>query len=287
MICRKLGAALTGLLLLALAAGPVQAKCAEVYGQGKAMITVASGSPGELGLLKAWAQAYARKHDVSICWRKAGSGAALRMLKARQVDLALVHAPAAEKEALAQGWAQARLPLGGNQFFIVGPAEDPARVAEASSATDAYARIMAAKAKFVSRGDGSGTHKREMAIWHEAGLKPGGTWYLPAHDFMLATLLLADRQGAYFMTGSSTWHLARARHGLAGMAVLFKDDPKLVNHYHALLPPTGATPGADLAREFARFISSPAGQAIMADYGKKQFGHALYQPVAAPAQPKK
>lgn len=278
MIGSRLTTALICLVLLMPCPALAGDKCKAVYGTGEISFTVATGSPGELGLLAAWAKAFGKKHDVTICWRKAGSGAALKMLKAHQVDLALVHAPMAEKQALAQGWARDRYPLGSNRFFIVGPKNDPAQVTEASSAVEAYARIHRAGAKFVSRADGSGTHKREQALWQKAGLKPSGAWYLAKKNFMLAALLLAAKQEAYFMTDSSTWYVARARHGLADMAVLFQGDPMLINHYHALTPPLGATPGANLAKKFAEFMASSAGQAILAVYGKKDYGHALYRP---------
>lgn len=93
--------------------------------------------------------------------------------------------------AVAHGWAGERTLIGGNEFLIVGPAADPA------GAADAYARIARAHAPFVSRGDNSGTHRREELLWRRAGIRPQGAWYLVSHDFMMASLRLADRRDAY------------------------------------------------------------------------------------------
>ena len=102
-----------------------------------------------------------------MTWFKAGSGKSLQLLKDKKVDMIMVHAPAAEKKVVEDGWAIKRSLIGSNEFFIVGPANDPAKIAETKSAVgNAYRRIAsAAKAKFFSRGDNSGTHKKEMDLW--------------------------------------------------------------------------------------------------------------------------
>ncbi len=275
------GLALALALCLACWAPAQGAGCQAVYGSGPRRMAVATGSPGELGLLQALAKDFLARHPgASICWKKAGSGASLRLLRNKQADVVLVHAPAAEKAAVAQGWAAERTLIGGNQFYIVGPKSDPAGIARANSAAGAYARIALARARFISRGDNSGTHKREMAIWRAAGVSPSGGWYLVSHDFMMASLRLAAARGAYFMTDSSTWVKGRAEHGLAGLAVLHRGDPVLVNTYHALGQPAGATPNAELGREFIRYLASPAGQKIIARFGAARFGQPLYLPAA-------
>ena len=109
-----------------------------------------------------------------MTWFKAGSGKSLQLLKDKKVDMIMVHAPAAEKKAVQDGWAIKRTLIGSNEFFIVGPANDPAKIAEAKSAVDAYRRIAAAKAKFFSRGDNSGTHKKEMDLWKKAEITAPG-----------------------------------------------------------------------------------------------------------------
>ena len=153
---------------------PAADDCDAVYGDGAHAFTVATGSPGELGLLQALATAFNKKHDTTIRWKKAGSGASLRLLKQCKVHVALVHAPEAEKRAVLEGWAIDRTPIGSNEFYIVGPKDDPAGVSQAASVAQAYARIARAKSTFLSRGDNSGTHKKELAVWEAAGIEPSG-----------------------------------------------------------------------------------------------------------------
>ncbi len=247
---------------------------AGVYGEGSHKFSLATGSPGELGLVQALAEVYTPKTDTTIQWKKAGSGASLKLLKDKAVDMIMVHAPAAEKKAVEEGWAVDRTLIGSNEFFIVGPATDPAKIAEAKSAADAYARIAQAKAKFFSRGDNSGTHKKEMAIWKMAGISPAGDWYVVTHDFMTATLKQANAEQGYFMTDSSTW--VAEKKNLPNLKVLFRGDKFLVNTYHALCQPEGATPEAEQAAAFIEFVASDEGQKIIQNFGKDKYGEGLY-----------
>ena len=258
------------------APAPAEA-CNAVYGEGANAITVATGSPGELGLLEALAKAFSRKYDDAVRWKKAGSGKSLCLLEEEKADVALVHAPEAEKQAVAEGWAVRRTLIGSNEFYLVGPKDDPAGISKAASAAEAYARIATAKATFLSRGDSSGTHGREMAIWSEAGITPSGDWYVVTKDFMMATLQRANREPGYFMIDSSTWVAARA--DLDNLKVLFRGDPVLVNVYHGLCRPKGATQGQPDAARFMDFLASEEAQAIVCSYGKDRYGEPMYRGV--------
>ena len=211
--------------------------------------------------------------QASLDWIKAGSGASLKLLK-EQVDMVMVHAPKAEKEAVQEGWATKRTLIGSNEFYIVGPPNDPAKIKEAKTAAEAYQRIAKAEATFFSRGDNSGTHKKEMSIWQKAGLKPEGDWYVVTKDFMSATLNRANDEKGYFMVDSSTW--VAEKKNLPQLRVVFKGDKELVNTYHALAQPADATPGAATAAKFIDFVASSKGQQIIRDYGKDKYGEALY-----------
>ena len=195
---------------------------AAVYGTGVHQFSLATGSPGELGLLKTLAEAFGKQDNAKMAWFKAGSGKSLQLLKDKKVDMIMVHAPAAEQQAVQEGWATQRTLLGSNEFFIVGPANDPAKIAEAKSAVEAYRRIAVAKAKFFSRGDNSGTHKKEMGIWKKAEIKPQGDWYVVTKDFMTATLKRANQEKGYFMVDSSTWVAAKKE--VPNLKILFKGD---------------------------------------------------------------
>ncbi|HZE21670.1 MAG TPA: substrate-binding domain-containing protein [Desulfobaccales bacterium] len=278
---KKFPAMMAGLVFLAsLTAAAAAAPFNGVYGTGPEKFTLATGSPGELGLLQALAKGFdeSMHGKITLQWVKAGSGKSLQLLKAKKVDMIMVHAPAAEMKAVKEGWATDRTLLGSNEFYIVGPVADPAKIAAAKSAVDAYRRINVAKAKFFSRGDNSGTNKKELMIWRKAGIKPAGPWYIVTRDFMTATLKRANQGKGYFMVDSSTW--VAEKKAMPHLKVLYRGDKMLVNTYHALCQPAGATPKAALAAKFIAFVASPAGQQIIKDYGKDRYGEALYNDAA-------
>jgi tungstate transport system substrate-binding protein len=265
-------------ILLVLPGITLAAECTERYGDGSNLFTLATGSPGELGLLKMLAEAFNQENKTTLCWVKAGSGVSLKMLKAKEVDIALVHAPAAEKAAIQEGWAIKRTLIGSNEFYVVGPQDDPAGIKEAKSAAEAYQKIAAAQAKFFSRGDNSGTHKKEMSIWKTAGIEPAGDWYIVTKEFMMATMKKANDLSGYFMTDSSTWVAAKKE--MNNLVILFRGDPVLINTYHGLCQPAGATEGQARAEKFIDFLASPKGQEIIGNYGKSMHGEGLYNDAA-------
>ena len=248
--------------------------CTAVYGSGPHKFSLATGSPGELGLLKELAEVFSKEYLTEMCWKMEGSGKSLELLKEKKVDLILVHAPAAEKQAMQEGWAVNRTLIGSNEFYIVGPKNDPAGISQAESAADAFSRIAAATSKFLSRGDNSGTHKKEMFIWEKAGINPSGDWYIVTSDFMMGTLKKADELSGYFMTDSSTW--VAVKKDLPNLVVLFRGDPVLINTYHGLCQPEGATKGQPFAARFLEFLKSDKGQHIIGTFGKDKYGEAMY-----------
>lgn len=266
---------ISGLLVLLLVSnGFAEEICKAVYGTSDKVFTLATGSPGELGLLEELATAFNENHDTSMCWRKAGSGKSLKFLKNKDVDIVMVHAPAAEKKAVEDGWAIKRSLIGSNEFYIVGPKDDPAGIAKATSAADAYTMIADKKASFLSRGDNSGTNKKELRIWKSAGVTPEGEWYVITKDFMMATLKKANEISGYFMTDSSTW--VAGQKDLKALAILFRGDPVLINTYHGLCQPKGATKGQEAAEQFIDFLGSEAGQKIVRTYGESAYGAPMY-----------
>lgn len=253
---------------------PSIAADAVTYGSGPNAFSLATGSPGELGLLKLLGGAFAEKEQASLRWIKAGTGQSLKLLREKQVDMVMVHAPGGEEKAIAEGWATQRTLIGSNEFYIVGLASDPAGIATAGNGAEAYRRIARSGARFVSRGDNSGTHQKEMQIWAAAGVKPEGAWYIVTRDFMTASLKRADAEGAYFMTDSSTWVAEKSN--APRLRILLRGDKALVNTYHALAAAEGATPGRETALRFIRFVASEEGQRIIRDYGRERYGEALY-----------
>jgi len=253
-------------------AGSQCPKCKAIY-FSPTRLTIATGSPGELGVLKLLAEEFTTRYPVSICWVKAGSGKALKLLKEKKVDVVMVHAPSAEKKAVKEGWATQRTLIGSNEFVIVGPKDDPADVRHATSAKDAYRRIAGKKVIFLSRGDNSGTHKKELMIWKMVGITPKGSWYVVTHNFMMATLKKANELKGYFMVDSSTWIVGKSK--MHNLDLLFKGDPVLINVYHAMCQPEKCKMGS-FARKFIRFLVSEKAQKIIRDYGKDKYDEPLY-----------
>ena len=262
---------LTTVALCSLAFG---ANCTERYGKGSLEVKLATGSPGELGLVKVLAEEFAKTNDITLCWIKAGSGESLSFLKKKEVDIIMVHAPKGEKDALKEGWASDRSLIGSNEFYITGPAKDPALIKDSSSVVEAYSRIAAKQALFYTRADNSGTHKKELDIWKKANITPTGAWYTANKDFMLATLKKADTTGAYFMTDSSTWVAAKKE--LKNLKILFRGDIFLVNTYNALKQNGTDTPQQKMSEKFIEFVAKGGGQEIIRTFGKELYGEAIY-----------
>ena len=249
-----------------------------IYGQGNKSFKLATGSPGELGLLQALGEAFDKKEGARLIWIKAGSGASLNLLKTQQVDMIMVHAPEAVNKAIAEGWATNRTLVGSNEFYIIGPKNDPANIKTATTGTDAYSKIAKVQAKFISRGDKSGTHQKEMDIWKKAGITPEGNWYIITNDFMTASLKRANAESAYFMSDSSTW--VAEKDVAPNLQILYRGDKFLVNTYDALAAPAGKTSDRDIAVKFIQFVASDEGQAIIRNYGKSQYKEPLYNDAA-------
>ena len=272
----------TGLLTLAgvhtAMAQTTPLKPVAIYGQGNKSFMLATGSPGELGLLQALGEAFDKKEGARLIWIKAGSGASLNLLKTQQVDMIMVHAPDAVNKAIADGWATDRTLIGSNEFYLVGPKNDPANIKSASSGADAYSRIAKAQAKFVSRGDKSGTHQKEMDIWKKTGVTPEGNWYIVTNDFMTASLKRANTESAYFMTDSSTW--VAEKNIAPNLQILYRGDKFLVNTYDALAAPSASTPNRETAVKFIQFVASDEGQAVIRNYGRSQYQEPLYNDAA-------
>lgn len=254
------------------------ANCTERYGKGSLEVKLATGSPGELGLVKVLAEEFAKTNDITLCWIKAGSGESLSFLKKKEVDIIMVHAPKGEKDAVKEGWASDRSLIGSNEFYITGPAKDPALIKDSSSVVEAYSRIAARQALFYTRADNSGTHKKELDIWKKANITPTGAWYTANKDFMLATLKKADTTGAYFMTDSSTWVAAKKE--LKNLKILFRGDIFLVNTYNALKQNGSDTPQQKMSEKFIEFVAKGGGQEIIRTFGKELYGEAIYNDAA-------
>jgi len=241
-------------------------------------LRLATGSPYELGLVDALFDEFKKEISCDLKVTKAESGKSLALLKAGEVDVIMVHAPEEEAKAVEEGWALNRTYIGGNDFVIAGPDDDPVAIKGCDTILCAYRKIAEKKAPFYSRGDNSGTHKKEMKIWETTGVKPEGAWYHTTKDFMIASLLKANEGSGYFMTDRSTYIVAKKKFLDLKLVILFEGDPMLINRYHALTTNPTMYPQAnyELAKKFVEFLKSEQGQKIIATFGKKEFGDPLY-----------
>lgn len=205
-----------------------------------------------------------------------GSGEALKLGEKKDADVLLVHSPAAEKSFVASGFADARFDVMYNDFVIVGPKDDPAKIAGDTSAASAFTKIANAKAFFASRGDASGTFTKEMSIWTSATITPKGQpWYLSTGQGMGETLQLASEKKAYTLADRATW-LALAKN--LDLVILVQSDKKLSNQYGVIVVKGAKNEAA--GRVFQNWILSPKGQTVAGEYGKAKFGQALFIPNA-------
>ncbi|MDT8311302.1 MAG: substrate-binding domain-containing protein [Methylophaga sp.] len=229
------------------------------------------------GLLKYLHEHYQAETGVQVAVIAVGTGKALKLGANGDVDIALVHAPAAELEYVEQGYFVDRKAVMFNDFVIVGPQSDPADIKEAKTAAEALAKIADSEADFVSRGDDSGTHKKELALWQTAGIEPEGSWYIAAGQGMGAVLKLADEKLGYALTDRGT-QIAFAEK--MDLVVLNEGDAALGNPYHIMAVNPEKHPHAryDLARQYTDFITSKTGQQLIADF--KVNGQQLFYPNA-------
>jgi len=231
----------------------------------------------ETGVLDTLVPLFERATGYHLRYVAVGSGQALRMGERGDADAVLAHAPAAEEAFMAAGHGLRRLVIATNYFTIAGPPGDPAHVREAASASDALRRIAAANAVFVSRGDSSGTHQRELALWRSAGGRPQWRGYAETGQGMTATLLVADERRGYVLTDVSTLGTLRAR---LDLVPLREQDPELLNVYHIIeVNPAGRTRiNVAGARALADFLTSPQFQDLLQDYGSARLGKPLFVP---------
>ena len=223
--------------------------------------------------------AFTAKTGSTVQLVAVGSGQALKIGEQGNADVILLHSPAAEKEFVANGFGIDRRLVMHNDFVIVGPASDPAGI-RGENPVDAFKKIFASRVTFVSRGDDSGTHVKELALWKNAGLDPAGEdWYLETGQGQGATLSIASEKGGYALTDRGTFLAYKSN---VDLEILVEGDPFLLNVYHVITVNPEKFPKVNLegAKAFANFITSDEGQKIIADFGVDKFGQPLFFPDA-------
>jgi tungstate transport system substrate-binding protein len=216
-----------------------------------------------------------------------GTGQALELGRRGDADVLLVHDPAGEEKFMAEGHGELRRPVFYNDFVVVGPPADPAGVRGCGSAAEVFRRLAARQTPFISRADGSGTHRKEQALWRLAGVEPAGDWYARAGAGMAQVLRMAAEKRAYALTDRATFLAQRRGPDLEALA---EGDRPLVNQYSEIVVRADKHAPARHAAAvgFADFLSSAEGKEAVAAYGADRFGEPLFfvgVPPDRPARP--
>jgi tungstate transport system substrate-binding protein len=263
------------LLVVALALVPAAAQPPA----SRTVILSTTTSTQDSGLLDVLVPMFERQTGFTLKTVPVGTGQALALAARGEADVALVHAPSLEKKYVEDGKLSNRRLVMYNDFVVVGPETDPAAVRGEKSAAGAFRKIAAAGARFVSRGDKSGTHILEQALWKQAGVTPAAPWYIESGQGMGATLALADDRQAYTLSDRGTY-LAFSRR--VALKALVEGDRALLNVYAVLEvnPANGPRVNTAGGRAFANFMLAPETQAVIKMFGVEKFGQPLFVPIA-------
>jgi tungstate transport system substrate-binding protein len=272
----KIGIALLALLVTVLMTVSVQAA------GGKVLKMATTTSTDNTGLLDELAPQFQAATGIELQWTATGTGKALKLGENCDVDVLMVHAPAAEKKFVADGFGVDRREIMYNDFVIIGPAGDPAGI-KGKSIKEALSAIKASQSVFVSRGDNSGTHKKELSLWKAAELPvpEKESWYVQTGQGMLATINVAAERNGYTMTDRGTYiKYEDNMKGNPPLKIVVEGDKALLNQYSviAVNPSRCSNVQNDLAQAFIDWITGAEAQKAIADF--KLLGKPLFTPNA-------
>jgi tungstate transport system substrate-binding protein len=249
---------------------------------GKTVILATTTSTQDSGLLDVLVPEFEKQSGYVMKPISVGSGQAMAMGRKGEADVLLVHSPADEAKFMEEGFGIDRRLVMHNDFIVVGPSSDPAKVRGAASAKEALKRIAEAGALFLSRGDNSGTHAKEKGLWKAAGLNPEGQrWYQQTGLGMGETLNVASEKTGYTLTDRGTYLALKKGRQLA-LEVVVEREPALLNVYHVLQvnPVRWPKVNAAGAKAFSDFIVAPKTQEVIGKFGVEKFGAPLFVPDA-------
>lgn len=254
------------------------------FAGNKGLMMATTTSTDNTGLLDYLIPYFEQETGITLKWTSTGTGKALKLGQNCDVDVLLVHAPPAEKAYIKKGFGKERRQVMYNDFVIIGPASDPASI-KGKKITEAMAAIKAGQAMFMSRGDDSGTNKKEKSLWKAGGALPETEeWYIQTGQGMLATINLAQEKGGYTMTDRGTYIKYQDQQGgNAPLKVLVEGDDILLNQYSVLTLDGKNCPKAkyELALAFSDWMASPSAQKLIGEF--RLLGQKLFIPNAGPA----
>ncbi|MCF7890076.1 substrate-binding domain-containing protein [Candidatus Bipolaricaulota bacterium] len=258
-----------------------------VVAAGEELVLATTTSTYDSGLLGKLNPVFEERFNVKVKTIAVGTGAAIRHAENGDADVIMVHARPAEDEFMREGWGVNRRDLMYNDFIIVGPENDPAGVSDLGKATDAFRKIADSESRFVSRGDDSGTNKKELSVWDAAGVELGGKWYLEIGKGMGDALVQADRMGAYTMSDRGTYLSMKDNLDLEILVQgpVKGGDPVLMNPYGVIAVNPAKYPSVNYstAMAYIGFVTSPEGQKIIGNYEVE--GEQLFFPNALSEEP--
>jgi tungstate transport system substrate-binding protein len=266
---------------LALLMAATFALLSPAHAEQKILRLATTTSTDNSGLLKALLPAFEQAFGYKVQVIAVGTGKALRMGQDGDVDVVLVHAPPAEEKFMANDHGVNRRYVMYNDFLIVGPKNDPAGIRDTQDVTAALAKIARTPSVFVSRGDDSGTHKKEKALWREAGIHPQGSWYRAAGQGMGKVLLMTDELRGYALVDRGTWLSMQKK---LGLEIVLQGDKRLFNPYHIIAVNPAHYPDVNYTGAMAliSWITSVEGQRLVARFHVN--GQELFVPMAIPAK---
>lgn len=244
------------------------------------IILATTTSTQDSGLLDVLIPLFEAESGYTVQTVAVGSGEAMKMGEEGNADVLLVHAPASEVAFMEAGNGTDRFLVMHNDFIIVGPAADPAAIEGMTSAKDAFKAIYDAGAQFITRGDDSGTHKKELALWKSAELDPAGqAWYIETGQGMGASMTVASEKAAYILTDRATYLANKDNYQLE---ILVEGDNSLLNVYHVITINAEKWPAVNYegALAFANFMINADTQAVIGEFGVDEFGQPLFYPDA-------
>ena len=265
------------IILISGVLGGASSQSAEI--KSRSVILSTTTSTQDSGLLDVLVPLFEKQTGYSVRTISVGTGQALELAAKGDADVALVHAPSLEKKYIAAGKIKNRRLVMYNDFVIIGPKDDPAKIASLKSAAAAMKAIEHAKAPFVSRGDNSGTHNLERSLWKDAGIQASGSWYIESGQGMGATLGIAQERNAYTVTDRGTYLALQKR---VTLPILVQGDRTLLNIYSVMEvnPANGPRVYAAAGKAFADFMVSAEAQNLIKSFGVEKLGQPLFVPVA-------
>jgi len=243
--------------------------------ENRTVILATTTSVQDTGLLDVLIDAFQKKTGLIVKAIAVGTGQALQMGRLGEADILWVHSPADEKQFVDEGYGINRTTFMHNDFVILGPKTDPAKVMGAKNAVEVFKKISSAKALFVSRGDNSGTHKREKAIWKEAGVSPDKNAYIEAGQGMAQTVAVANEKQGYVLADRSTYLSLKKT---IDLVIVSEGGQALINSYSLILVNPDKFPkiNANGAKALFNYLLSNDSQETIENFGKTKFGEQLF-----------